>query len=470
VSRRVDSRPRRADNPLRVVSVAGGVGAVVLALLFLVLSSLGARVDALEPHSPGDSPRQPVMSVRRNPATLSFITRTARVSSGLAGLDSSLPSGSCLTVSWLGSSLRSVRAGDAYVPGSATKLVTAAVALEVLGADTTFTTSVRSTKNADGTVADLYLVGGGDPLIVRSEYVASEKYPTFHQTSLEAIADGIVAAGIRVVTGRIVGVDSYLDGERFVAEWPQEFHGTESGPLGALMVNDGAVVGQPVKPDDPALAAAGELLVLLQARGVSVTGGATHDVLPSGTDAVVDVASSSVSSIVNEMLVNSDNNTAEILLKQIGLKGKGVGSTADGLAVVSETLSKWGVPSGWEMHDGSGLSSKNRFPCSVFDSLLAKFSDRFPALLAVAGKTGTLREMFSGSPLEGVLVGKTGTLSGVKALAGYVPVEGDEAVRFVLLMNRTGIDNKSAYRPIWALLGEGLARASAGPRADDLAP
>jgi D-alanyl-D-alanine carboxypeptidase len=91
-------------------------------------------------------------------------------------------------------------------------------------------------------------------------------------------------------------------------------------------------------------------------------------------------------------------------------------------------------------------------------------------MMAVAGKTGTLREMFLDSPLEGILVGKTGTLNGVKALAGYVPIDGDDPVRFVLLLNKPGIDNKSAYRPVWALLGDGLRRASAGPRTDDLAP
>ena len=90
--------------------------------------------------------------------------------------------------------------------------------------------------------------------------------------------------------------------------------------------------------------------------------------------------------------------------------------------------------------------------------------------MAVAGKSGTLREMFRDTPLEGLLVGKTGTLNGVKALAGYVPIDGDEPVRFVLLLNKPGVDNKSAYRPIWSLLGDGLRRAAAGPRASDLAP
>ena len=90
--------------------------------------------------------------------------------------------------------------------------------------------------------------------------------------------------------------------------------------------------------------------------------------------------------------------------------------------------------------------------------------------MSIAGQRGTLRHQFNGTSLEGRVFGKTGTLSGVKALAGYVPVEGDSPVRFVMLLNKDGIDNKTAYRPIWALLGNGLGRASAGPRVDDLAP
>ena len=467
---RAERPGRRAENPVRVVTLAGGVGAALLAVAYFVLSSLGSRTDPLGTDARIVAPRQPVISVRRTPATLSFVTRTSRVSSALAGITGALPANSCLSVQWLGSSLGSVRSDEAFVPGSATKLVTAAVSLEVLGPDTKFTTSVRATRNADGTVGDLFLVGGGDPLIVRSEYVASEKYPTFHQTSLESIADAIVGAGVRAVTGRVVGVDTLLDGERFVTQWPQEFHGTESGPLGALMVSDGVVIGQPVKPDDPALSSATELVALLQARGVSVGMGAAHDVLPGGTENVAEIPSATVSQIVNEMLVNSDNNTAEILLKQVGLKAKGVGSTANGLSAVADTMKKWGLESGWVMQDGSGLSSGNKFPCAVFDAILARFSSSFPSLLAVAGKTGTLREMFLDTPLAGVLVGKTGTLSGVKALAGYVPTEGDEPVRFVLLLNKPGIDNKSAYRPLWSRLGEGLQRASATPRTADLAP
>jgi D-alanyl-D-alanine carboxypeptidase len=91
-------------------------------------------------------------------------------------------------------------------------------------------------------------------------------------------------------------------------------------------------------------------------------------------------------------------------------------------------------------------------------------------LFAVAGKSGTLISAFEGSPMEGRLLGKTGTLSGVKSLVGFLPVEGGQPVVFALMMNSTGIDNKTAYRPIWDSLGNALNKAKASPRADQIAP
>jgi D-alanyl-D-alanine carboxypeptidase/D-alanyl-D-alanine-endopeptidase (penicillin-binding protein 4) len=300
--------------------------------------------------------------------------------------------------------------------------------------------------------------------------VRTEKYQSFNNSRLESIVDRIVAAGITGISGRVVGVDTLFDAERYVGDWPVSFHGVEAGPLGALMVNDGAVVGQPTKPDDPALAAAQELVALLGTRGVTVASGAAHDVLPEGTEEILVHESAPLIDIVEEMLVNSDNNTAEILLKHIGLARKGVGSTASGVAAVSELLSEWGVKDSAVVVDGSGLSSANRLTCSSVMRILDQQASVLPPLLAVAGRTGTLRDLLEDTPAEGLLVGKTGTLSGVKALAGYVPTEGEVPLEFVLLMNKPGIDNRSAYRPVWSRLADAIGRASAEPRPTDLAP
>lgn len=181
------------------------------------------------------------------------------------------------------------------------------------------------------------------------------------------------------------------------------------------------------------------------------------------------INSAPVTSIVQEMLVNSDNNTAEILLKQIGLKVSGIGSTQAGIDAVNKKLAEWGI-AGQTVRDGSGLSSLNRLTCDGLVSLLDRFDSILPPLLAVASESGTLREMFLDTAAEGRLLAKTGTLSGVKALAGYMPVEGDGSVRFALVMNKSGIDNRSAYRPLWNRLAEGLSGAKGTPRPSDLAP
>jgi D-alanyl-D-alanine carboxypeptidase/D-alanyl-D-alanine-endopeptidase (penicillin-binding protein 4) len=279
-----------------------------------------------------------------------------------------------------------------------------------------------------------------------------------------------VASGVTSITGRLVGVDTMFDAERFVPGWPASFHGVEAGPLGAVLVSDGVVTGQPVKPDDPALSAAQEMVGLLAARGVSVAAGAAHDVLPEGTQDLFVQQSAPLSAVVQEMLVNSDNNTAELLLKHVGLARKGLGSTANGIAAAMEVLGEWDAAQGVVMVDGSGLSGSNRLTCGAVMRILDREANVFPGLLAVAGETGTLRDLLTGTPAEGRLVGKTGTLSGVKGLAGYVPVEGEVPLEFALLMNRTGIDNRSAYRPVWNRLAESVGRASASPRPGELAP
>jgi D-alanyl-D-alanine carboxypeptidase len=90
--------------------------------------------------------------------------------------------------------------------------------------------------------------------------------------------------------------------------------------------------------------------------------------------------------------------------------------------------------------------------------------------MATAGQTGTIRDAFTDQSLNGILRGKTGTLNGVKSLVGYVPIENTDPVIFSLMINRIGIDNKTAYRPIWYALADALSRAKATPRADQLVP
>ena len=463
---------RRAKDPIKVVIGLGVFGALVLGSGYFVTSAVASRVTPLQSGAINQNPTVAVLSARRAPNTLSNNVRLGGLRRSLNSLQSRLPSNSCLTVDWLGETLINVRAKDALTPASAMKVLTAAAALDILGPTHTYKTDILATKtNTTGIVNDLFFVGGGDPLIVRNEYIASEKYKTLNGTSLETLADQIASTGIRQISGSIVGIDSRYDDKRFVDIWPSEFHFTESGPLGALLVNDGVVVGNPMKPDDPAIAAATELRSMLIARGISVIGEARHDTtIPGEATAVTSITSAPLSKILQEMLVNSDNNTAEMVLKEIGFAKKKLGSTAAGLQAVNEYFAKQKVTPAPQVFDGSGLSSSDKASCSTFMSVLNNQASQLAPMLAIAGTTGTLVSAFEDSPMSGRLLGKTGTLSGVKSLVGYLPIEGGQPVVFALMMNASGIDNKTAYRPIWNALGDALNKAKSTPRADQLAP
>jgi len=469
-SRGFGTRSRQSANPLRTISILAIVGLLVLGGLYVTLSRTAARVTHRNERAVATVPRVALLSARRAPNTLSVITRTGKVSRAFMNIVSDFPAQSCVAVEWMGIRLGSVNPTKALIPASSTKLITAAVALEVLKPEFTYTTKVHGSLDATGSVADLFFVGGGDPLIVRNEYVASEKYPTTSGTSLEKLADSLFAAGLRRVAGSVVGVDTRYDDQRFVDVWPREFHFTEAGPLGSLVVDDGVVLGQITKPDDPAVAAATELQNLLNARGVLFGGVPRHDVLPAGIPELASIQSAPLTAIIQEMMVNSDNNTAELLLKEIGFASKGIGSTAAGLAAAKDQLAKWKLDKEVLLFDGSGLASDGRISCDIFMSLLNSFSASMPGLMAIAGETGTIRDTFDGTPVAGKLRAKTGTLNGVKALVGYLPVTNSDPVIFSMLMNKSGIDNQSSYRPIWYSLADVLNRASVSPSVEQLTP
>ena len=471
---RVDSgfgaRTRQSANPLRTISILAVVGLLFFGGLYIALARTASRVTHKTDRVVSTGPRVSLLSARRAPNTLSVTTRTGKVSRAFANMASDLPSQSCVAIEWMGTRLGSLNPSKAFIPASSTKLITAAVALEVLKPEFVYTTKVHGSLDAAGLAADVFFVGGGDPLITRNEYVASEKYPTTSGTSLEKLADSLVAAGLRRVTGSVVGVDTRYDDLRFVDVWPQDFHYTEAGPLGALVVDDGVVLGQTTKPDDPAVAAAVELQNLLNARGVLFGALPRRDVLPTNVPEIASIQSAPLTSVIQEMMVNSDNNTSELLLKEIGYASKGTGSTAAGLTAVKEQLVKWKLDKDVVLFDGSGLASDGRIPCDTFMSLLNTFSTVMPNLMAIAGETGTIRDTFDGTAVAGKLRAKTGTLNGVKALVGYLPITNSDPVTFSLLINKSGIDNQSAYRPIWYSLADVLNRASASPSVEQLTP
>ncbi len=454
---------------MRVVLVLGIIGTAVLAFLMVWLGNVATRSQALTTKEPIAPISASVLSVRRHPDVLSRTTRLNTLRAGLPAYLNDLPGGSCTSLTWLGETLTAVNMSVTMVPGSLVKVLTAVVAREILGPDYRFTTEVKGSV-VNGVVADLFIVGGGDPVLVRNSYPATEKYQTLYATSLDTLADSVVASGVRQVLGAVVGVENRYDNQRFVSVWPDTFNGVEAGPLGALMSSDAMVGSTGMRANEPANGAAMDLSSLLAERGVSVTGSTRVGDLPDGMTTIATIQSAPLSDILKELLVNSDNNTGELLLKELGYKQKGEGSTAAGITVVQEFLKEKYPEDVALLSDGSGLSAQNGFTCTLMMKLLSDHEEWLSPSLAVAAETGTLRDMFKSSPIAGVMRAKTGTLSNVKGLAGFVPVEGDDSVQFVLVMNAASVDQQSVFMPHWNDLAEVMALASSSPSASELAP
>jgi len=169
------------------------------------------------------------------------------------------------------------------------------------------------------------------------------------------------------------------------------------------------------------------------------------------------IESRPLTDILVELLHTSDDNTAEMLVKEIGFVAGEGGTRPAGLAVVRETLAGWGVSlEGVELQDGSGLSRLNRTTCESLAALLAAtpVADDLRDLLPVAGRDGTLAMQLLGTEAEGRLQAKTGTLTGVKALTGTQPGADRRDVDFSLVLNGDGVDSPDFYVPIWEELIE----------------
>jgi D-alanyl-D-alanine carboxypeptidase/D-alanyl-D-alanine-endopeptidase (penicillin-binding protein 4) len=183
------------------------------------------------------------------------------------------------------------------------------------------------------------------------------------------------------------------------------------------------------------------------------------------------------------MMATSDNNTAEMLLKELGVARGDGGTTDAGARVVLQALAERGIDAtGVVVDDGSGLSNENRVTCRVLAAILEQHrpGDALAAGLPVAAQSGTLDQTFVDSPVAGRLAAKTGTLSNppynadppaVKALSGYLPLEGGGTIEFALVLNSAGtLADQSVYRPIWDAFAAVLAAYPSGPSAAELGP
>lgn len=457
-------------------------------MVLLVIAGASLGLSFLAARAPGGStpfpaPRAPVLSLRRAPAFLSQLAADARLQVALdrALGDPALSAGRdqvCLAVHDAGG--RPVYLRDparSLVPASNLKLVTGLVALAKLGPDTRFRTELRGRPaGADGVVAgDLWFVGSGDPLLATADHAAIAGYGGKARTAtpLEALADRLVASGVRQVRGRLVGDESRYDAQRYVPTWkPSYVADGESGPASALTVNNGFVQlkPRPLPAPAPAAHAAEVLAALLQARGVGVAG-VGEGPAPADAQPLAAVESPPISDIVGEMLRESDNLTAELLVKEIGHRVGGGGTTERGVAVVRTEVAAAGLPTaGLANLDGSGLDRADRATCSLLIGALERDGEqgRIGRSLPVAARDGTLAKRYLGTPVAGRLRAKTGSLEGVAGFTGWADGRDGRSRSFSMLVN--GLPTEAAGRALEDRLGAALVQYPDAPAPADLAP
>jgi D-alanyl-D-alanine carboxypeptidase/D-alanyl-D-alanine-endopeptidase (penicillin-binding protein 4) len=441
--------------------------AAVLAVLALVALAgavaAGPGEEASGGAPPGEGAATPVLSPRRVPALLAAGRAEHQLEEDLTAVAEDSPASSCLVVAEGPRELVSVNPDLPLVPASTMKLVTAVAALDRLGADTTLrTTVVVDGAPRDGVVQDLWLVGGGDPVLGTAEWAASFRHQPALFTPLERLADDVVAAGVRSVTGLLFGDEGRYDTERRGVDWPASSTTAGNvGSLSALLVNDGyeRAPGSRTPFPDPAAGAAGVLADLLRARGVEVAA-VGSGTAPGDGEVLAEIHSAPMAEVVGSMVRESDNASAELLTKELGLDASGEGSTEAGTQVLREVVDEAGLPlEGVELVDGSGLSRSNRLTCGLLAGLLGDVGtgSDLDRSLAVAGTTGSLTERFLGTPLVGRMRAKTGSLNAVETLAGIVETDAGRALSFAYLLNGPGTTDTGAAR-LQLQLGELLVR------------
>src|SRR5438093_9538679 len=227
------------------------------------------------------------------------------------------------------------------------------------------TTRIETRVDAAGTLdgdtvsGNLVLVGGGDPTLTSGD--------------LRRLAHRVAAAGIRHVTGGVVGDESLFDSKRTCPGWKPSFYIRESPPLSALVV-DRARYRTYTAPR-PAKAAALLFRDALRAEGITVDGGVAVRPSPSDAVPVTRTLSPPLTSIISLMDLHRDNFTAEELLKLLGAISGVRGSSAAGAKLVLRSLKDAGISTaGLRILDGSGLSEDDRLTVAALAGILQAFT------------------------------------------------------------------------------------------------
>lgn len=353
-------------------------------------------------------------------------------------------------------------------PASTAKILTAA-AIAADG-DLGRTLDTQAVRGPAGTVV---LVAGGDTLLAPG---AGDPHAVPGRAGLADLAEQVARSLGGPATVRVLLDDRALAGPALAPTW--EAADAAAGYVGSVaplgLATRRALPGAPVT-GDTALAAAEAFRARLVAQGVAVDGAVTRGAAPPDGDVLGTVRSAPVADQLALALDESDNTLTEALAR-VAAARRGRATTFEAAAGwVRDQLRTLPSPAGARsaepeirLVDASGLSAGSSVPPELLTDLVVGAADgtlpglaRVLARLPVAGLTGTLADRYDAAatrPGAGLVRAKTGTLTGVSALAGTVVDAEGRLVAFTFLADRVPSGGTQASRVALDTAAAALAR------------
>jgi D-alanyl-D-alanine carboxypeptidase/D-alanyl-D-alanine-endopeptidase (penicillin-binding protein 4) len=397
-----------------------------------------------------------------------------------------------------GTTLFSLNQSDEFMPASNFKLLVGSAALQRLGTVFAFVTSVASdAPAANGAITgNLYLRGGGDAHLTAQDLDAAAA--ALAAQGIKRVDGALVTDATRYDAQRFGDGWSWDDLPYYYAPvvtaleleegtvhmtfapgpntgspailrvWPQSSAYTIdnelfTGPLGAKDTSDivrpwnkpdtieiggiyplGAKESGEVNPavPDPESYAGDVFSRALTAHGITVSGGVHSGSMPQSATLLWSHNSEPMAKLLADFWYPSDNLMGELFLKELGVVQGGMpGTDANGATLENAYLQSIGVnPDTVTIADGSGLSQYDRItPADLVAILQADWNgpnrDILLDALPVAGVRGTLQHAWIGTPAEGAVFAKTGSISHVRSISGFVRTRTHGAITFSFLIN-----------------------------------
>jgi D-alanyl-D-alanine carboxypeptidase/D-alanyl-D-alanine-endopeptidase (penicillin-binding protein 4) len=333
-----------------------------------------------------------------------------------------------------GKTLYSWSAKKKRIPASNQKLLLSMALLDRMDPGLRLATSARGRRVRSGRLrGNLYIVGRGDPTISSAGSFARSL--SFRPTYVGRLARKIEASGVRRIGGRVVGVRSYFAHDWWASGWKSFYPSSEVALPAALNINGNSHKERHIGDPEKRLAAA--ITKRLRSMGVRVAGKPRTSGAPPdyAINLIAKVQSSQLASMMRYMNRTSSNFFAEVLGKLLAVERSGPpGTIAKGGRGIEAWAARYNV--GVRAHDSSGLSSANRVSPKGLTKLLGvahsrSWGRRLRNGLPSGGQ-GTLEDRLHGVPVRA----KTGTLSGVSTLSGWVRLKRADSWAEFSIMSR----------------------------------